>query len=257
MRKLGLVILVTAFLQLAYGENEGRKIAERADQNNRGFGGELVKTTLYLINANQDTVVRKMTSKTMERENSEDYSIIQFLDPPDVKGTGLLTYQDPAGDDKQWLYLPELRRVKKITSKNKSGAFMGSEFSYEDITSNALDKFTYKKLGEETINGKECYVVEKYPKYKNSGYVSIKMFITKDDFLPERMEYIDRKNTLYKVQTFGTWKKYGSQTWRSNKIQMENVQTKKKSLLAFSDRVLNQKYNEAEFTQRALQRLVD
>ncbi len=236
---------------------DGRKIAEKADKNIRGFGDEYTKNTMYLINANKDTVVRKMVSLTLEREFAEDHSIIQFLDPPDVKGTGLLTYQNPAGDDKQWLYLPDLRRVKKISSRKKSGSFMGSEFAYEDITGNTLNKFKYKKLEDATYNGIDCYVVEKVPTYKNSGYTKIKVWFSKENYLAQRMEYTDRKNSLLKVQTFLGWKLYGKSSWRADGIVIENLQTKKKSVLNFADRKLGTgKYKASDFTTRALERII-
>ena len=248
------LVLHCLFIFCLFGQGEGRKIAEKANAIQRNFKDESVTSTMYLINAKNDTVTRHLRNYTLERPKQMDYSIVQFLNPPDVRGTGLLTYQNPAKDDKQWLYLPELRRVKKISSKNKSGAFMASEFAYEDITGNTLDKFTYKKIGEETLDGKVCYVLERTPTYKNSGYTKIKSWYTKDEYLPVRNEFTDRKHSLLKVQTFHDWKKYG-QTYRSGKIVMENLQTGKKSVLIFSDRELGVGLKESLFTKRSLQRL--
>jgi hypothetical protein len=191
---------------------------------------------------------------TLERKDAQDYSLIQFLEPPDVRGTGLLTWQNPKGDDRQWLYLPELRRVKTIASKNKSGAFMGSEFAYEDITGNTLDKFTYRKVGEEKLDGEDCHVVEKVPAYPNSGYTRIKMWIAKGDDLLRRQEFTDRKNALLKAQTYKGWKAYGK-TWRVGEIAVENFQTKKKSVLTFLDRKLGSGLKEDAFNERNLQRI--
>ncbi len=242
-------------LQAATPEDEGRKIAEAADATQRGFKSESVGLKMLMISAAGDTVTRQMKTITLERPKQDDFSLTQFLEPADVRGTGLLTYQNPKGDDQQWLYLPELRRVKVIASKNKSGAFMGSEFTYEDITANALDKFSYKKIGEESLNGVECYVLEKYPIYKNSGYTKIKQWITKKDHLLSRVEFTDRKNSILKVQTFQTWKQYGN-IWRVSQIEMNNLQTHKKSILLFSDRKIDVGLNESNFTQQSLQRLL-
>ncbi|MCB0280058.1 MAG: outer membrane lipoprotein-sorting protein [Calditrichaeota bacterium] len=122
-------IFYIALIFIMSAQNEGRQIAEKANATQRGFVDEYVENTMYLINANNDTVTRSIKTLTIERDNQEDYQMIQFLNPPDVRGTSLLTYQNPKEDDEQWLYLPELRRVKKISSSNKSGSFMGSEFS--------------------------------------------------------------------------------------------------------------------------------
>lgn len=237
-------------------EEEGRIIAEKSDAVIRGFGSEIQKSRMVLINAHGDEVVRETIAITLERKNKMDYSIIQFLNPPDVMGTGLLTYQNPKGDDKQWLYLPDLRRVKKISSKNKSGSFMGSEFAYEDITGNTLDKFTYKKIGEETYKSTLCFIVEKYPTYKNSGYTKIKMWIAKDTYLPIRYEFTDRKHSLLKVQYFEGWQKYDKGFYRFKKIIMENLQTKKKSILIVDDRKVGIGLKDKDFSKRSLQRLI-
>ena len=206
--KKAIIVTLLMFGVSAATAQTAREIAEMADKTQRGFVDESVETTMYLINARKDTVVRNLKNLTIERPKSEDYSIIQFLNPPDVRGTCLLTYQNPAGDDKQWLYLPELRRVKKISSKNKSGAFMGSEFAYEDISGNTLDKFDYTLLSEEKYDGKDCYILERKPNYKNSGYTSIKTWYDKATHLMIRSEYTDRKKSLLKVLTLGDFKQY-------------------------------------------------
>lgn len=249
--------VLTFLMTLILMPSPGREIAERAHETQRNFVDETVSASLYLINARQDTVVRETVNQTIERPNSEDYSLIQFLNPPDVRGTGLLTHQNPAGDDLQWLYLPELRRVKKISSKNKSGAFMGSEFAYEDISSNTLDRFTYELLGEEEYEGKMCYIVNRVPTYENSGYLKIKTWYDKENYLIQRAEYTDRKNSLLKVLTFGGWKQYESGTWRAQSLRMENLQTHKISVLIFKERKMNVGIEEKDFNKRNLQRILN
>ena len=248
-----LVLFFILFITAVYAQS-AREVAEKAHATQRGFIDESVETTMYLINAAGDTVVRHLKNNTLERPNSEDYSIIQFLNPPDVRGTGLLTYQNPSGDDKQWLYLPELRRVKVISSKNKSGSFMGSEFAYEDISGNTLDRFKYEMVGQEKYNGKDCFVINRIPTYENSGYTSIKTWYDKDTYLMQRNEFIDRKNSLLKVLIFEDWKKYKTGAWRANKMTMKNLQTGKTSILIFEDRQQDIGLKESDFTKRNLER---
>lgn len=255
---LALAALGAAHPVAADPAKEGTEIARRADAKNRNFGDETVSMTMVLVNTDGDSTTRRMKSITLERDRSEDYGLIQFLEPPDVRGTGLLTWQNPRGDDRQWLYLPELRRVKTISSKNKSGAFMGSEFAYEDISGNTLDKFTYRKLGEEKLVGEDCWTVEKTPAYPNSGYTKVKMWVSKADDLVRRQEFTDRKHSLLKVQTFQGWKAYRSpkgESWRADQITVENYQTKKKSILRFSERKLGAGLKEDQFNERNLQRI--
>jgi len=209
---------------------------------------------MSLIAANGSVVTRKTKNFTLERAGSRDYQLFQFLEPADVRGTSLLTHQDPKGDDSQWLYLPELRRVKRISSSGKTGSFMGSEFTYEDVGGNTLDRFKYTKLADDNYKGKPCYVLEKTPTYANSGYTKIKMWISKDANLVLRQDFFDRKNSLLKIMTFDGHKQYGS-TWRSQKISVENLQTKKKSVLEFTSRKMKSGLSNDLFTERNLQRL--
>ncbi|KAA3610449.1 MAG: outer membrane lipoprotein-sorting protein [Calditrichaeota bacterium] len=247
-------LIILLILSTGLFAQSGREIAEKANATQRGFVDEVVETTMYLVNAKNDSVVRHLKNMTFERENSEDYSIIRFLNPPDVRGTGLLTYQNPAGDDQQWLYLPELRRVKRISSKNKSGAFMGSEFAYEDISGNTLDRFEYKYLGEDKLGDVDCYLVDRIPTYKNSGYLRIKTWYDKNTHLMLRNEFIDRKNSLLKVLTFKNWEQFSTGAWRAGKMTMENLQNGKTSILIFKNRKHKVGLKEKDFTKRSLQR---
>lgn len=236
-------------------EQEGYEISRQAYEKQRNFIDEYAMTTLELIDSNGRKVVRKTINLTIEKDNSYDLSIIQFLNPPDVRGTTLLTHQNPVGDDSQWLYLPEIKRVKRISSSNKSGAFVGSEFSYEDITGNTLEKWSYKKIGESSLQGIICHIVEKYPKYKNSGYSAAKTWISKNGQLLIRSELVDKKSRLLKVQTFVDWKRY-KDTWRPSQIIMENVQNKKKSILTFENRKFSTGLTEKDFNKSAMKKLL-
>jgi outer membrane lipoprotein-sorting protein len=251
MKKILLSLALTA---VAFAQ-DGYEISKKSWKNQRGFGDEKAKTTLELIAANGTVVKREMINLTLEQPGDKDLSLIQFLNPADVRGTGLLTHQNPAGDDKQWLYMPAVRRTKKISSSNKSGSFMASEFSYEDISGNTLDKWTYKFLREETLGGKECYVIEKAPRYKNSGYSKVTTWITKENYLGIRSEFWDRKGSLLKVQEIDGWKQYGS-AWRAAKISITNVQTNKKSVLSWSERQMKQGLDKKDFSRKVLKREV-
>jgi len=207
-----------------------------------------------LINAGGDTVLRKTRNLTLERPDGKDYNLIQFLEPADVRNTSLLTHQDPKENDAQWLFLPELRRVKKISSQNKSGAFMGSEFAYEDISGNNLDKFSYTRLGEADLAGEKCDLIEKKPLYENSGYTKIKTWISKSRSLVLRQEFTDRKNTLLKVQVFESYREFPNGVWLPQKITMANLQTGKKSILEFKERQLKVGLKPTDFTTESMER---
>ncbi len=126
---------------------------------------------MILKNKHGQQSARKIRVRTLEVEGDGDKSLTIFDNPRDVKGTAFLTFSHKQGDDDQWLYLPALKRVKRISARNKSGSFVGSEFAYEDISSREVAKYTYRWIRNEVYAGQACFVIERYPvDKKNSGY---------------------------------------------------------------------------------------
>lgn len=232
-------------------EEKGKSIAIKSDKSNSGFTGEEATMEMVLINAHGDRVTRKMISKVKEVPEDGDMSIITFLWPADVKGTKMLTKSHKADDDDQWLYLPDLKLVKKISSRSKNGSFMGSEFSYEDLGSQEVEKYTYKYLRDEKHSGRDSWVSERYPNDKKSGYTKQVVWTDKEYLAPLKVEYFDRKNELLKTATFSDYKKINN-FWRAKKIVMQNHQTKKSSELVWSDRKLGIKHSERLFHKNKL-----
>ena len=141
-------ILFTVFgllMSLALcSQNKGFEIAQKAHDMDEGYGAYEVELTMILKNANGQKSTRAMNSQTLEVVNDGDKSMISFMEPKDVKGTAMLTYSHKTESDDQWLFLPAIKRVKRISSNNKSGPFMGSEFAYEDLSSQEVEKYTYE-----------------------------------------------------------------------------------------------------------------
>jgi Outer membrane lipoprotein-sorting protein len=218
----------------------GLAVAQKADAANQGFLGERATMTLELYNAHGDVTKRKMSMEVLEGTDDGDRSRSVFEWPADVKGTKLLTWTHKQGDDDRWLYLPAVKRIKRITSSSKSGSFMGSEFSYEDFSSQELEKYRYKLLDEPKQGGRDTWRMERYPVDKESGYARQVVWMDKEYMNPLRIEYFDRKNELLKVAQFDGFKKFGKY-WRFATIRMDNVQTKKKSVLTWENRELGVK----------------
>jgi hypothetical protein len=231
---------------------QGLAIAQRADKANQGFVAERSRLTMELVNAHGDVTTRRMVIETLEGKDDGDRSRAVFEWPADVKGTKMLTFTHKRGDDDQWLYLPAVKRVKRISSNNKSGSFMGSEFAYEDLASAEVEKFSYKLLAEPALEGRACWQIERIPVDKNSGYGRQVMWMDKEYLNPLRIEYYDRKNELLKTAAFSGYRKHG-QLWRFGKIEMNNVQTKKRSLLTWNERQLGAKLEPAAFDSAALE----
>ena len=249
--KLLLTTLITTVSLFAMSNIE---VAKKSDLIMSNFQDSASSMTMVLINANGQTKTRKMRSKTLEL-NGGDKSLMEFLSPADVKGTKFLNYEHAKKDDDQWLYLPALKRVKRISSKNKSGAFMGSEFSYEDISSFNIDKYDYKneEAKEEKLNGKDVYIVERLPNYKYSGYTKQISYIDKNTFLTLQVDYYDRKKSLLKSAFFTDYKLIDG-IYRNGKIQMKNFSNSKSSILTWDTESIKNGLSKKDFHKRVLKK---
>lgn len=237
-------------------EAKGLRLAKEFEAANNGFVGESGKTELILINAYGEKVVRIMKGKSKEVVGDGDKSISIFENPKDVKGTKMLTWSHKNKDDQQWLFLPSVRRVKKISSKNKSASFMGSEFSYEDLGSQEVEKYKFKWLKDAKFAGEDCHIIERTPTYK-SGYSKQISFVSKKYKNPMKVEYYDRKNQLLKVALFEGYQKHtvgGKILYRPTLIKMDNVQNKKKSIFSWKDRKIGVLFSDNEFRKNNLKR---
>ena len=218
-----------------------------------GFEDASSKMEMTLINARGQKKIRTMKMKVLEGE-SEDKSLMEFLTPPDVKGTKFLSYEHIGKDDDQWMYLPALKRVKRISSKNKSGAFMGSEFSYEDLSAFNVKKYKYEdKLEEVSLEGVETYKGVSKPVSKYSGYTKLITWMDKKSFLVRKVEYYDRKKKLLKTSYFEDYRDYGD-VYRIGKITMKNVQNDKTTILVWSDEKIKTGLKENDFHKRRLKK---
>ncbi len=248
MKKLLLGTLLTINYLMALTNLE---VAKKSDEMTDGFKSSIAQTEMVLINASGQQSIRKLEIKTLEGEKG-DKSISTFLSPADIKGTKTLTHEHIDRDDDQWLYLPALKRVKRIASRNKSGSFMGSEFSYEDIGNQHYDKFTYPKgLEEVDLQGTACYKGVRIPKDKYSGYTKEISWIAKDNFLLQKVEYYDRKGELLKTAIFSDYKKIND-IWRVGKIEMINHQNDKRTLLIWKEDQINAGLSSKDFNKRVL-----
>ena len=230
------------------------EVAKKSDLIMSDFQDSASRMTMVLVNANGQTKIRKMKSKTLEIEGG-DRSLMEFRSPADVKGTKFLNYEHAKRDDDQWLYLPALKRVKRISSKNKSGAFMGSEFSYEDISSFNIDKYDYKneEAKEDKLNDKEVYIVERFPNYKYSGYTKQVSYIDKKTFLTLQVDYYDRKKSLLKSAYFTDYKLIDG-VYRNGKIQIKNFSNSKSSILQWDEETIKNGLSKKDFHKRVLKK---
>ena len=226
------------------------EVAQKSENVMSGFEDTTALMHMKLINAAGQEKDRTMKMKVLEGAD-EDKSLMEFLSPADVKGTKFLSYEHVNKDDDQWLYLPALKRVKRIASKNKSGAFMGSEFSYEDLSAFNVKKYKYKE-GEATLKD-GVYIIESAPVSKYSGYTQLLLYIDAKSFLVQKIEYFDRKKELLKVATFEDYQNFKT-VYRIGKITMKNVQNDKTTILVWSEQKIKTGLKAKDFHKRYLKK---
>ena len=233
---------------------KGLAIAVEGDKRDTGFSDFTANMVMELRNKQGDVSTRTIRLKTLEVIGDGDKSMSIFDRPADVKGTAFLTFSHAKDQDEQWLYLPALKRVKRINSKNKSGPFMGSEFAYEDLASQEVEKYTYKYLRDEELNGVDCFVIERFPAYEHSGYTRQVAWVNKARYVAEKIEFYDRKNSLLKTLINKDYQQYLGQYWRANEMYMENHQTGKSTVLKWENYKFKTGLRDSDFNRNSLKR---
>lgn len=241
-------------------EARGLAIAEETERRDQGFGDSASEMRMILRNAQGEESVRELRQQVLENPDPEDgdLSLIVFDRPRDVEGTALLTHAHLLEDDDQWLYLPAIARERRISSSNKSGPFLGSEFAYEDFSSTEVGKYDYLWLRDETCPEPyielTCHVVERYPLYENSGYTRQIVWTDTEEYLPRQVEYYNRRDDLLKTLTFLDYRQYLDQFWRAHELHMVNHLTGKSTVLSWSSFEFQQGLTEDDFTRASLRR---
>lgn len=243
---LGLSLAALLGCAVVAADGRGLEIATQVDQRDTGFGDFTADLTMTLFSSRGETNTRRMRARILETERG-DKRLIVFDEPGDVRGTAVLTHTHAAGADDQWIYLPAIKRVKRITTGAKSGPFMGSEFAYEDLTAQELAKYEYRYLREERCAGGQCYVIERIPTAPQSGYRRQIVWIDTQELRAWRVEYYDRKDALLKVLTLDGYELHAQRYWRARTMTMENVQTGKRTVLDWSNYAFGSGLAEAAF----------
>ncbi len=235
-------------------EEKGLAIIKEADRRDQGWLDMKSRSEMILRNRQGQESRRITHSKAFEVSGDGDKTLIVFDAPKDVNGTAFLSYSHALAADEQWIYLPALKRIKRISSRNKSGPFMGSEFAYEDISSQEVKKYTYKYLHDEMLGELNTFVIEQKPAYKNSGYTRLITWIDQAEYRPIKIDFYDRKNKLMKTLTYHDYKQYLNQYWRPGRMEMKNHITGKSTSLHWKEYKFRNGYSARDFDKNSLKR---
>ena len=217
--------------------------------------------TMTLISKDGAKRVRSTSSISKRLPNGVDQQrMIRFLEPADVKGTATLMVEHSDGDDDSWIYLPALRKVRRLVANNKKDSFVGTEFSYGDIMGHRVDDWTYAYVGTDTVDGAKTHVIEATPKTPeiatNSGYGKRKMWIREDNFVAVKGEYSDTDGSPVKVFTATDVREIdaGEHKFQAFHLEMKNTQTGHVTQIDVRKLDVGLGLDDEQFTERYLEK---
>jgi len=255
---IGLALALISHTPAIAAEPTGLEIMQAVD--NRNDGDDLKQTMVQtLIDRNGNQRIRNMIS--FRKDYGKDTkSIVFFAKPANIRDTALLTfdYDDPKADDDQWLYLPALKKVRRISSSDRGDYFMGTDFTFEDMKQTPeLEDYNWKLLGSEQINGSDCWKVEGTPVSdeiaRELGYSRLIQWIRKDNDFSIKADYWDQAGRELKHLTITKLEQIDG-IWSPVHIEMTNIQSEHKTFLDFSNKTYNTGLKDRTFTQRTLKR---
>jgi outer membrane lipoprotein-sorting protein len=173
-------------------------VEKMTDRNQMGFDSGTAQVRMVLQSKSGDIRERKILSRSADVDG-KSRNMIRFLAPADVQGSAFLLLEQD-GDDDMYLYLPALKRTRRIAGSSKKGSFFGSDFTYADMESRDVKEADYEKLTDETVKGQDCYRVVARPR-NNDQYARIELWVRKSDFLPQQMKFYDTKDKFKKAFT--------------------------------------------------------
>jgi len=250
-----LVAAIVSLPSLARAQTQPTALEIMQKVYNRPKGKDMKATlTMTLINSNGDKRVREI--KQFIKDFGEvEKKIMFFVKPADVRNTSFMnwSYDDPKKDDDQWIYLPALKRVKRISSDSKGDYFMGSDFTYDDLGDRKPEEDTHRILREETLNGEQCYVIESIPKDEDYMYSRTVTWIVKDKWIGLKKEFYDEDGDYLKtlkIKKYENIKGY----WIITETEMHNVQKNHTTIMKLNEVVIDSGIKDNMFTERMMKR---
>jgi hypothetical protein len=254
---LALALVSMLGLAPATDAQTGGEIMQTQHDRHRVHDEEEVQL-MKLVNKHGDVKDRRIVRYALTGADDLSKLLVRFRSPRDVENTALLTWEAKDGNDDQWLYLPAIKKPKRIASSSKKNRFMGTDFSFEDLRPENLSLHNYTLIGSETIDGQDCFVIEAVPaterQASDSGYSKRKLWIRKDNYYTVKREYLDKKGRLEKVEAERKLINVKGTVWRANEVEMADVQAGSKTIVTVERRAIDAGLKETAFTEAALTR---
>jgi len=252
---LSLIIMVLTY-QLNLYSQDAREIAEKASDIIEFESMEM--TSMLKIFDNKGNVRERKVVVATKKFGEATKTMIRFISPPDVKGTAMLIFDYEDKPDDMWIFLPSLRRTRRIVSSEKGKSFMGSEFTNADMSKPDLNDFTFKIVGSAEADNNECWKVESVCKDKTieeeNGFSKKIAFIGKNNYLTHKVEYYDPEGELHKIMTIGNYRKQSNGKYFAFLMKIENLHNQRKSSMIVEQFQLGSKLSEDNFSTISLEK---
>ena len=256
--KLVLVLAIWIIGSSLNAQPDAREIIKKSREVSKIQGME-IQSTLNIYDSRGRERVRKtsMASRIFDNGLTEK-RIIRFLSPSEVEGTGMLIFDNEDKSDDMWIYMPALRKTRRIVSNEKSQSFMGSEFSNADMSAPTMEDYKYNLMGSEQVSGKDCWKIEQQPVNHDvsdeTGLSKEIMWISKNEYVVLRSEYYDLDGELWKIRTSSDIKEITQGKYMAAYMKMENVQNGRTSEFTLDKIHYNPEVKEDYFTVAFLER---
>ncbi len=230
---------------------DGKDVMAKVKETH-GTDAETDIVKLVTVVGTNDPVTRTILSAVQKDAKGNFLYLLRVLAPEDEKGVSLLVLEKDGGDVDQYLYIPALGPPKKITPEGRSGSFMGSDFTYEDMRREKPGEWTYSRLEDEKIDDTDCYVILSDPANKDrekiTGYTDRLVYVDKATFDIRRIQFYDSKHKLIKEFDAYDYEKTNNATERPKRGEMKNDNKKSNTVMALLNSRLNQPLDEKFFT---------
>lgn len=256
-------LLVASLLSVTVAAQDAPTADDVVRAVNTRNDGESLTRTINIVMTDKRGKTREQTAAAYRKYfGSDKKSTIFYLEPANIKDTAFLTfdYADAAQDDDQWLYIPELRRVRRISSSNRGDYYLGTDFTYEDMkldTRLSADDYNWSYIGTEQVDGNDCHVIEGIPVSEETaeelGYGKYKAFVDSEFSFVRKTEIWDVNGNKLKTVLSSDWQQIDD-IWAAGKSTAENHKTEHKTVFTFTDIDYASDLDDDLFTEQALKR---
>lgn len=244
----------------AAGETDVATVMQKNAMVFKVIGSDSQATFVLSNKEGQERVRTTHSTTKLQPNGSDNMRVTRFLSPPDVKGTASLMIEKAAGDDALWVYLPALKKVRRLASSNMKDSFFGTDFSNADVIGFKLDEWSYALLRDETLEGAPCYVIEATPKTDavkaRTGYAKRVQWIRKDNLMTVKAELSDEAGQALKTLNYRELQLVDVQQgkWQAMRMEAANLQTGHHTSIRIESFKLNPKVPDAVFATSYLER---